>query len=106
MLDIFPLLFILFKYVFGRLLLVTLCSRHSVCPITLIMSHFESVNVDVDSVGHNSEPTTVETREIISNVEMSVSNLEEITSIEVNSPVPLDHEDSLLDEVRSELPEN
>ena len=66
------------------------------------MSQSESVNVDVDSVGNNSEPTTVETRVSISNVEMSVSNPEGITSIEVNSPVPLDHEDSLLDEVRSE----
>ena len=66
------------------------------------MSHSESVSVDVDSVGHNSEPTTVETRVSISNVEMSVSNPEGITSIEVNSPVPLDHEDSVLDEVRSE----
>jgi len=66
------------------------------------MSQSESVNVDVDSVGHNSEPTTVETRVSISNVEMSVSNPEGITSIEVNSPVPLDHEDSILDEVRSE----
>ena len=66
------------------------------------MSHSESVNVDVDSVGHNSEPTTVETRVSISNVEMSVSNTVENSSIEVNSPVPLDHEDSVLDEVRSE----
>ena len=66
------------------------------------MSHSESVNVDVDSVGHNSEPTTVETRESISNVEMSVSNPVENSSIEVNSPVPLDHEDSVLNEVRSE----
>ena len=53
------------------------------------MSHSESVNVDVDSVGHNSEPTTVETRNTISNVEISVSN-------------PLDHEESILDECRSE----
>ena len=66
------------------------------------MSQSESVNVDVDSFGYNSEPTTVETRVSISNVEMSVSNPVEITSIEVNSPVPLDHEDSVLDEVRSE----
>ena len=66
------------------------------------MSQSESVNVDVDSVGHNSEPTTVETRNTISNVEISVSNPEKITSIEVNSPVPLDHEDSVLNEVRSE----
>ena len=65
------------------------------------MSQSESVNVDVDSFGYNSEPTTVETRVSISNVEMSVSNPEGITSIEVNSPVPLDH-DSVLDEVRSE----
>ena len=66
------------------------------------MSQSESVNVDVDSVSHNSEPTTVETRVSISNVEMSVSNPVENSSIEVNSPVPLDHEDSVLDEVRSE----
>ncbi len=66
------------------------------------MSQSESVNVDVDSVSHNSEPTTVETRVSISSAEMSVSNSVENSSIEVNSPVPLDHEDSVLDEVRSE----
>ena len=66
------------------------------------MSQSESVNVDVDSVSHNSEPTTVETRVNISSAEMSVSNPVENSSIEVNSPVPLDHEDSVLDEVRSE----
>ena len=69
------------------------------------MSRSESVNVDVDSVGHNSEPTTVETRESISNVEMSVTTQESSSDLRVPLPeklvipaIPLNSDNSARDD--------
>ena len=58
-----------------------MCETTSVVYITVNMSGSEPVNVDVDSVGHDVEPTTVEVRERVSNVEILSSTQENIPKV-------------------------
>ena len=66
------------------------------------MTGSDQLHVEIESVTIDVQPTTVDRREETTDVVVPSVTQERNSNSEIPSPVPLDHEESILDECRSE----